>query len=209
MKKDIKSTTKSNAHGIFNNKGEDSIINLIPYKSCSEDGVVRKTNILYPNSPDKDLYQVFLSINTTDLESMTDDELARWADSYTRINRIYSEPLKLISMARKTKVTQPIKFWKNSQANSARRIASRKDIDESRVINRIALETLQILREMERNDTDLKFYFVVTGKTLEALMTQIRIIKGAGGPILGLMVQNKKEVTPIITRLMNMNDEGD
>lgn len=209
MKKDIKSTTKSNAHGIFNNKGEDSIINLIPYKSCSEDGVVRKTNILYQNSPDKDLYQVFLSINTTDLESMTDDELARWADSYTRINRIYSEPLKLISMARKTKVTQPIKFWKNSQANSARRIASRKDIDESRVINRIALETLQILREMERNDTDLKFYFVVTGKTLEALMTQIRIIKGAGGPILGLMVQNKKEVTPIITRLMNMNDEGD
>lgn len=185
---------------LFNNKGSDSVVNLLPYKSCSPDGVVTKSD----NS-----YQAFLSVRTTDLESMNDDELALWCNALTRLSQIYSASLKLISMSRKTSVPEQIDYWRSHNRITERAKAQHRNVAQNQVISGIEKATLAKLHALERNSTELKFYFMVSAKTKKELAKNVRSLKILGGRELGLEMQDRKEVTAIIFRMNNMNDEGD
>lgn len=189
---------------LFNNKGDDSILNILPYKRCSPNGVVVKND---------NTVQAYLAVNTTDLQSMNDDELARWCDSLTNLTRVYSYCLKLISMSRRTSVPDQISYWTSQKRIADRAIARKQSVYQNQVISTINRATLQKLYTLQRQSSELKFYFMVSAKDKKELAKRIRSIQVLGGDRgsskLGLAMQNKKEVTAILFRMNNMNDEGD
>ncbi|MBA1392588.1 hypothetical protein EQ500_01560 [Lactobacillus sp. XV13L] len=185
---------------LFNTKGSDSVVNLLPYKSCSREGVVKKSD---------NTYQAFLSVKTTDLESMNDDELAQWCNALTRLSQIYSPSLKLISMSRKTSVPEQIDYWRTHNRITERAKAQHINVGQNQIISDIERATLAKLHALERNSTELKFYFMVSAKNKKELAKSVRSLKILGGRELGLEMQNRREVTAIIFRMNNMNDEGD
>lgn len=203
-------SASSNQRKLFlslNNHGDDSIVNLLPYKKCSEQGIIRKANIEYPQTPSKDLYQVFLSIKSTDLDSLNEGELAEWADTYTAINRVFSHPLKLVSLSRQAKATEPLRYWTQVNKAATNELAARNDIDRNLQIRETSLEVIDRLKSLEQTNTDLKFYFQITAKSKDELFKLVRIIKQVGGTKFGLDIQNKVEVTAILKRMANMNEE--
>lgn len=192
-----KDTKKRN---VFQNTGIDSIINMLPYKSCTPEGIVRTA---------EDKYQAYLGVNTTDLHSMNDSALREWMDTFTVISRMYTKPLKLISLTRRTKVPTQIKYWKEQAKMAEYQLSKGLNTERNRSIQTIALTTLTKLKNLERSGNELRFYFVVYSDTKKELKNNIRSLQMIGSHKFGLGLQNKKEVTSIAFRELNMNDESD
>lgn len=199
MKK-IESGLNEPEGSFFNHKGDTSILNALPYKRCTPEGIVIKKD---------DTCQAFLAVKTLDLDSMNNDELATFADAYTRLNKIYSEPLKLISMSRKTAVPKQIGYWKHKSQVSAKQLVANNDTDSARVMNEISRATINKLEDIEKKKVDLKFYYIVFAENQQSLIKKIRTLQMVGSRDFGLQMCNKEEVTHILYRMNNMNDESE
>ena len=96
------------------------IIDILPYKRTTNEGyLVDKQNE----------YQAYLKVKTSDLVSMNNSDLNRMINQLTNICRIYTDPIKLVSMTYATETINQQSYWKG-RINKYRKILISKDLSD-------------------------------------------------------------------------------
>lgn len=155
-----------------------------------------------------DEYQAILQVRTADLRGMNRADLNRAIECLTIINRIYAEPLKILSMTYLTKTSEQQKFWKRKveqhrlevfESSGHRQLQARRKYQ-------YALDNLRRMVWVEENLNELVFFFVVYGKTRKDIEGNLRSIKQMGGRTLELsQITDESELERIVFKLNNMN----
>lgn len=178
------------------------ITEIVPYKRITKEGyLIDREN----------KYQAFLKVKTTDLMSMNTDDLKRMISQLTSLCRIYTEPLKIVSMTYSTETTQQQLFWKN-KINQYRKALLANNIVNSEykryeVMLNLALDNLRRVTWVEDSLSELIFFIVVYGKDKKDIATHIRDLIRLGGKQFNLQQVKSKNLENILFRLNNMNTQ--
>jgi hypothetical protein len=185
----------------FGKPEERSILDLFPYKSCTEEGVLITR---------EDHFQRYYRVVSTDVEGLNEQEKLERMNQLTTVMRTYVPTIKLVSLTTETDLTEQIVqkrqlLDKNRMEQSLGRNLQRlKKKYEKKLV-----EEIQELKRAEQERPDLSFFFVIEGKTIKDLQTRNRQLMRSSG-ILGLKPlykKKKKELIKILYRMNNMNDE--
>lgn len=179
-----------------------AITDIIPYKRITKEG--------YPIDK-KNEYQAFLKIKTTDLVSANTTDLEIMINQLTNLCRVYTEPLKILSMTYSTETTRQQLFWRN-KITQYRRMLSSNNISNSEyeryeVMLKLALDNLRRVIWVEDSLTELTFFIVVYGKNKKDIETNIRDLIRLGGRQFDLQQVKGKNLENILFRLNNMNTQ--
>ena len=184
-----------------------SMLDTLPIKKVLANGIiVDKGNH----------YQAFLKIKTTDLTSLSSEDFNRTINKFTYLLRIYTEPLKIVSLTYPTEVLEQLAYWKYRIDNTKKKLyALEKTLEyetysrkEEYLRNQLTL-TYENYNRITYVGTlkELTFLFVVYGKTQAEVVSRIQDIKGYGGRELGLELLDKENVTTVLHKLNNMNSK--
>lgn len=183
-------------------KNDLPIVDIVPYKRITKEGyVVDKENE----------YQAYLKVKTSDLVSMNNADLGRVISQLTNLVRIYTEPMKVVSMTYATETSVQQRYWKH-KLNQYRRVLlsenlSEKEYDRYSMMQKLALDNLRRVAWVEDNLSELTFFIVVYGKTPKEVSIRVRDMVRLGGKQFELKQLGKEKVEDIIFRLNNMNTE--
>lgn len=184
-----------------------SMIESLPIKRILQNGIVVDK---------KDHYQAFLKVKTTDLTSLSSDDFNRTVNKFTYLLRVYTEPLKIISLTYPTEVREQLSYWKYRIDVTKKKLYALEKTRE--------YETYSRKEEFLRNQLtlayenynrigyvgtlkELTFLFVVYGKTQAEVVNRIKDMTQYGGKELGLGLLDKEKVTTVLTKLNNMNEK--
>lgn len=183
-------------------KNDLPIVDIVPYKRITKEGyVVDKENE----------YQAYLKVKTSDLVSMNNADLGRVISQLTNLVRIYTEPMKIVSMTYATETSVQQRYWKH-KLNQYRRVLlsenlSEKEYDRYSMMQKLALDNLRRVAWVEDNLSELTFFIFVYGKTPKEVSIRVRDMVRLGGKQFELKQLGKEKVEDIIFRLNNMNTE--
>lgn len=175
---------------------------IFPYKRITKDGYIVDRH---------DQYQAYLKVKTSDLVSMNNSDLNKVVSQLTSICRVYTEPVKIMSMTYLTETTTQQLFWKG-KINKYRRILASNNLsnnDQTRheTMLKLAIDNLRRVTWVEDNLTELTFFIVVYGKNQKEIETHVRDICRYGGKQFDLQKLRIDQLENIIFRLNNMNTE--
>jgi len=185
-------------------KGEDlSVSEIMPYKRISDKGYVVDRN---------DAYQGILKVKTSDLQSITLDDLERHIGRYTDLHRVYVEPFQKISMSSPTQTKAQQIFWKQKVASYQMALAEPGLLvsERNKLTTRLRLagEAYRRVVAVEKVLPELAFYFVIYGQTEREIESNMSDMIRLGGRELGLQhVSDQAEIEKILFQLLNMNTE--
>ncbi|RBP59337.1 hypothetical protein DES36_11962 [Alkalibaculum bacchi] len=176
------------------------MVDIIPYKRITKEGyLVDKENA----------YQAFIKVKTTDLISMNMSDLNRMISQLTNLCRIYTEPIKILSMTYSTETIEQQLFWKN-KINEYRKMLLSSNITNSEyeryeVMIKLATDNLRRVNWVEDSLSELTFFIVVYGKNEKEIGIHIRDLIRLGGRQFDLQQLKDKDLENILFRLNNMN----
>lgn len=184
-----------------------SMLDTLPIKKVLANGII----------VDKDNhYQAFLKIKTTDLTSLSSEDFNRTINKFTYLLRVYTEPLKIVSLTYPTEVLEQLAYWKYRIDYTKKKLyALEKTLEyetysrkEEYLRNQLTL-TYENYNRITYVGTlkELTFLFVVYGKTQAEVVSRIQDIKGYGGRELDLELLDKENVTTVLHKLNNMNSK--
>jgi len=185
-------------------KGEDLPIGeIIPYKRITGKGFLVDRN---------NGHQGILKVKTSDLQSISQDDLQRHIDRYTDLHRVYVEPFQKISMSSPTQTKAQQIFWKQKAASYQKALAepglSTSERQRITTMLRLAGEAFRRVTAVEKVLPELAFYFLVYGKTEREVESNMADMIRLGGRELSLQhVSDPVEIEKILFQLMNMNTE--
>lgn len=195
----VKGSTKATSGSIFRlgKPEERSILDLFPYKSCSEEGVLLTS---------EDRYQRYYRVASTDVEGLNEQEKVERMDQFTAVLRTYVPSLKLASMTTETDLSSQIQEKRQQLQKLRLELTQGKKIQLLRKYEKKIREEIEELKKAEQERPDLSFFFVIEGKDKKELMSRNRqLIRSSG--VLKLKPLYKKELIKILYRMNNMNDE--
>ncbi|WP_314576445.1 hypothetical protein [Enterococcus gilvus] len=180
-------------------KEERSILDLFPYKRCSEEGVL---------VTEEDHLQRFFRIASTDVEGLNEQEQVERMNQLTMVMRTYVPGIKLTTLTTQTDLSAQIAekrrlLQKNRLAQTQ---SSGATLTIFRKYERILVEEIEELKRSEKEKPDLTFFFVIEAKTPKELLIRSRQLLRVSG-VLELKPQNKTNLITILYRMSNMNEE--
>lgn len=181
----------------FGKPEERSILDLFPYKSCTEEGVlITKEN----------RYQRYYRVVSTDVEGLNDQEKVERMNQLTMVMRTYVPTIKLVSLTTETDLTEQIVQKRQLLEKNRFEQSLGKKLQQLRKYEKKIVEEIQELKRAEQERPDLSFFFVIEGKSIKELQSRNRQLMRSSG-VLGLSPLYKKELIKILYRMNNMNDE--
>lgn len=201
-------SVKRQEHNIFSGffsflRSNDLLItDIIPYKRITKEGYLI----------DKyDEYQAYLKVRTTDLVSMNNSDLNRMISQLTSLCRVYTEPIKIISMTYSTETAKQQNYWKG-RVNKYRRYLVSNNIsyeekNRYEVMLKLALDNLRRVTWVEDSLSELTFFIVAYGNNKKDMDTHVRDLFRLGGKQLDLQLVDRKNLESILFKLNNMNTE--
>lgn len=164
-----------------------SIQEIMPYKRLEGSDIVKED----------DTYMVFMKIKTNNINGLSSDEQNRVMRQLENLNRVYDDELSIISMMFPTNLDDNISFWKKKlfQARQEKNIVRTK----------VCLEQINRLYWVEKELSNLEFFFILYGKTLNELIQAKQIIKRAGGALLGITDVSPEDTEKVLQKINNMN----
>jgi hypothetical protein len=183
----------------FGKPEERSILDLFPYKSCTEEGVLITR---------EDHFQRYYRVVSTDVEGLNEQEKLERMNQLTTVMRTYVPTIKLVSLTTETDLTEQIVQKRQLlDKNRMEQSLGRRNLQRLKKYEKKLVEEIQELKRAEQERPDLSFFFVIEGKTIKDLQTRNRQLMRSSG-ILGLKpLYKKKELIKILYRMNNMNDE--
>lgn len=179
-------------------KPEDrSILDLFPYKSCSDQGILLTK---------ENRYQRFYRVISTDVEGLNEQEKVERMDQLTIVMRTFVKNIKLISLTTETDLSEQITQKRQLLNKNRLEQMQNKQLRQLRKYEKKIVEEIEELKRAELERPDLSFFFVIEGKDIKELSNQNRQLLRASG-VLGLKPLPKKELIKILYRMNNMNDE--
>ncbi|MDA9462131.1 hypothetical protein B835_2060 [Enterococcus mundtii 3F] len=179
-------------------KPEDrSILDLFPYKSCSDQGILLTK---------ENRYQRFYRVISTDVEGLNEQEKVERMDQLTIIMRTFVKNIKLISLTTETDLSEQITQKRQLLNKNRLEQMQNKQLRQLRKYEKKIVEEIEELKRAELERPDLSFFFVIEAKDIKELSNQNRQLLRASG-VLGLKPLPKKELIKILYRMNNMNDE--
>ena len=174
---------------------------ILPYKDIIDEK--RSPTLLTKSGK----YQAYFRVRTTDLTSISDDELNRLINKFTYLNRVYLEPYKLISLTYPTETTEQALYWKHRIKETRKAIVKHQHDPQEQYYKWTLNLAYDNLKRVELVETlpELMFILVVYGKTKKELENHAEVIKRSAGRELGLTRLGPKEITNVLTKLMNPN----
>lgn len=179
------------------------IVDVTPYKKITKEGyLVDKHNE----------YQAYLKVKTNDLVSMNNSDLNRVISQLTSICRVYTEPMKILSMTYLAETTTQQLYWKG-RIDTYRKMLlsgtlSKKEGERYQTMFHLAQENLRRVAWVEGNLTELTFFIVVYGKSEKEIDTRVRDMIRFGGREFDLKQLSGKKLENVVFRLNNMNTEN-
>jgi len=199
--KELKSHESSFLGSLFASfkRNDLPIYEIVPYKRATKEGYLVDT---------EDQYQAFLKVRTTDLVSMNPSDLNQVIQQLTNLNRIYTEPIKILALTYSTETIEQQVFWKGRITKYRKMIARNPpDVKRYETMLRIATDNFRRVSWVEDNLSELTFFFVVYGKNLKDIGIKVQTVTRLGGKQLGLRPINKDKAEEIVFRLTNMNTD--
>uniref|UniRef100_UPI00344C70E4 hypothetical protein n=1 Tax=Carnobacterium sp. TaxID=48221 RepID=UPI00344C70E4 len=183
-------------------KNDLPLTDIVPYKKITKEGYLIDS---------QNEYQAYLKVKTSDLVSMNNTDLNKVISQLTNLVRIYSEPMKVISMTYATETSAQQRYWKG-KINQYRRTLLSETLSESEynrysLMQKLAVDNLRRIMWVEDNLSELTFFIVVYGKNAKDISVKVRDIVRLGGKSFELKQVNKQKVEDIVFRLNNMNTE--
>lgn len=176
---------------------DESVLSLLKYKRCSEDGIL----VTRENT-----YQQFLQIRTNDLDSLNESELTEMLDAMTDTARTYVDDLKLKVLTSKTDTTKQQEYWHRNMKKANEKLLMNFQDKASQSNKQVSLENIQRLKTVEQTRPDLNFYFVIFAKDENELTRKRRLLMRTANSY-RLAPLNKKQTEQVLYRCNNMNDE--
>ncbi|MGK0607111.1 hypothetical protein [Enterococcus gilvus] len=178
---------------------ERSILDLFPYKRCSEEGVL---------VTEEDHLQRYFRIASTDVEGLNEQEQVERMNQLTTVMRTYVPGIKLTTLTTQTDLSDQIaekrRLLQRNRLNQTQFKAEKVKI--LRKYERILVEEIEELKRSEKEKPDLTFFFVIEAQTAKELLIRSRQLLRVSG-VLELKPQNKKHLLTILNRMSNMNEE--
>ena len=181
----------------FGKPEERSILDLFPYKSCTEEGALITR---------EDHFQRYYRVVSTDVEGLNEQEKLERMNQLTTVMRTYVPTIKLVSLTTETDLTEQIVQKRQLLDKNRMEQSLGRNLQRLRKYEKKLVEEIQELKRAEQERPDLSFFFVIEGKTIKDLQTRNRQLMRSSG-ILGLKPLYKKELIKILYRMNNMNDE--
>lgn len=185
-------------------KGSDlDITDTIPYKRITKDGyLVDKNNQL----------QAFLRVKSNDLQSLNQADLEKLIDGLTTINRVYTEPFKILSTTYPSDTSVQQRFVQEKINRYRKQLVVGNITDrERKIIEKKRFRAMEELRRVKWVEDELKelaFFIVVYGKGISEIKESVRSMKRLGERDFAMVhIKKTQALTAIIRRLTNMNSE--
>ena len=110
-------------------------------------------------------YMDFVGINCKDLENASDDEVIYDLINLTKMNKSYDKCYKIIGINFPTNTKSQQLFYRNLIA---------KTVDDN--LRQIQIEKYNELVDIEKNNTDREYYFMIWGETYEDVIANRNLI---------------------------------
>lgn len=107
----------------------------------------------------------FVGINCKDLENASDDEVIYDLINLTKMNKSYDKCYKIIGINFPTNTKSQQLFYRNLIA---------KTVDDN--LRQIQIEKYNELVDIEKNNTDREYYFMIWGETYEDVIANRNLI---------------------------------
>ena len=161
-----------------------SYLELLGTSNCTPDGIMSVAHNLKA--------RVF-KLRSTDLSFLDDEDLVKWLDSFTNLNRVYTDDYKYLTLSSRIDTSDNQQYWhwlRNNLGNSKQEALRARIISENlnRVVN---------VEQQTDKYSELNFYIMIFGKTT-------RDIKNKTG-VLGLRSLDKQETQDLEFNLHNPN----
>lgn len=181
-----------------------SLVELFPYKTIAEDGLIKDKN---------DKYQRVLKIGVSDLESLEQDELNKYIDKFSYCLRIMMGSLKIINISTPTPIEKNVAYWDELIKDTRTEIAQ---LDVESPFYQTEIYSLERTLEMQTEAyarllfistlSEMNFRLVLYSESIKEIEQKTDMLIRAGGKELGFVKASKEEVEQMTYKLNNMND---
>lgn len=171
-----------------------SMIELLGYRSCDQDGVLQKENGTYAR---------FLRIATTDLRAIDREGLLDWIDGFTLSERVYTADHKLVAITSRVDTARNQQYW----------IHTREGVGQSKAERyrwQLVNEELALAENVQKNPKDYVeriFAIEIFAKNKKKMEQQTRSFISSNGGIYDMTPMDKKETIELLDRLYNPNSK--
>ncbi|WP_278414521.1 hypothetical protein [Lactobacillus taiwanensis] len=169
-----------------------SYLELLGTSNCTPDGIMSVAHNLKA--------RVF-KLRSTDLSFLDDEDLVKWLDSFTNLNRVYTDDYKYLTLSSRIDTSDNQQYWhwlRNHLGNSKQEALRARIISENlnRVVN---------VEQQTDKYSELNFYIMIFGKTTRDIRNKTHLIEAADNGVLGLRSLDKQETQDLEFNLHNPN----
>lgn len=169
-----------------------SMLELIGTSDCTDDGIL---------SVGAEMKARIFKIRSTDLSVLENEDLAEWLDAFTNLNRVYTDPYKLITLSSRIDTSKNQQYW-HQLRNGLK--ATRQDNLRAKLISEQLDRVVQVA-QMTDAYSELNFYIMIFGNSIKEIRQKTHLLEVSDGDVLGLKSLTKNEVCELEFNLHNPN----
>lgn len=181
-----------------------SIVELFPYKTIAEDGLIKDK---------QDKYQRVLKIGVSDLESLEQEELNKYIGKFSYCLRIMMGSIKILNISTPTPIEKNVEYWDELIKDTRTEISQ---LDPESPFYQSEIHSLERTLEMQTEAygrllfistlSEMNFRLILYSDSIKEIEQKTDMLIRAGGKELGFVKASKEEVEQMAYKLNNMND---
>ncbi|QIA88633.1 hypothetical protein [Lactobacillus johnsonii] len=169
-----------------------SYLELLGTSNCTPDGIMSVAHNLKA--------RVF-KLRSTDLSFLDDEDLVKWLDSFTNLNRVYTDDYKYLTLSSRIDTSSNQQYWHSLRNNLGH---SKQEALRARIISENLNRVVNVEQQTDKY-SELNFYIMIFGKTTRDIRNKTHLIEAADNGVLGLRSLDKKETQDLEFNLHNPN----